>query len=141
MHQSVSLAALRFISAAIFGLLQCSPKMMGYPFVCAKVVLDLLHTPAASLIASVASTVLFVLKRAFVVGPRFPVALCGRDAHRTSVVIDFAGQLQGLQASSLAYSDLSAAGNAEEAAEGLFRALRWAERQPSAQRLLIAGAC
>lgn len=61
--------------------------------------------------------------------------------HRTSVVIDFAGQLKGLQAYSMAYSDLSVAGNADEAAEGLFRALRWAERQPSAQRLLIAGAC
>ncbi|CAM9307161.1 unnamed protein product [Ectocarpus sp. 12 AP-2014] len=58
---------------------------------------------------------------------------------RTSVVIDFAGQLKGLQASAVAYSDLSSEGSADEAAKGLFRALRWAERQPSAQRLLIAG--
>ncbi len=62
------------------------------------------------------------------------------DAHRTSVVIDFAGQLKGLQPSSVAYADLSIEGNVDEAAEGLFRALRWAETQPSAQRLLIAGA-
>ncbi|CAM9232071.1 unnamed protein product, partial [Pylaiella littoralis] len=61
------------------------------------------------------------------------------DMARTSVVVDFAGQLIGLQASALAYSDLSVEGNADEAAEGLFRALRWAETQPSAQRLLIAG--
>lgn len=71
----------------------------------------------------------------------FPVALYGRGAHRTSVVLDFAGQLKGLQASAMAYSDLSVEGRADEAAEGLFRALRWAERQQSAQRLLIAGAC
>ena len=60
--------------------------------------------------------------------------------HRTSVVIDFAGQLKGLQASSVAYADLSIEGSVDEAAEGLFRSLRWAETQPSAQRLLIAGA-
>ncbi|CAM9334401.1 unnamed protein product [Ectocarpus sp. 4 AP-2014] len=58
---------------------------------------------------------------------------------RTSVVVDFAGQMKGLQASAVAYSDLSIEGSADEAAKGLFRALRWAERQPSAQRLLIAG--
>lgn len=57
------------------------------------------------------------------------------------MVVDFAGQLKRLQASALAYSDLSVKGDAEEAAEGLFRALRWAEGQPLAQRLLIAGAC
>lgn len=62
-------------------------------------------------------------------------------ADRTSVVVDFAGQLKGLKACAMAYSDLSVEGSAEEAAEGLFRALRWAERQPSAHRLLIAGTC
>ncbi|CAM9163862.1 unnamed protein product, partial [Hapterophycus canaliculatus] len=61
------------------------------------------------------------------------------DMARTSVVVDFAGQLKGLHACALAYSDLSVEGSAGEAAEGLFRALRWAERQPSAHRLLIAG--
>ncbi|CAM9606318.1 unnamed protein product [Scytosiphon promiscuus] len=61
------------------------------------------------------------------------------DMARTSVVVDFAGQLKGLQPSAMAYSDLSVEGSADEAAEGLFRALRWAERQPSAHRLLIAG--
>lgn len=63
-----------------------------------------------------------------------------RSARRTSVVIDFSGQLKGLEASALAYSDLSVEGKTDEAAKGLFRALRWAETQPSAQRLLIAGA-
>eukprot|EP00903_Cladosiphon_okamuranus_P008573 g8224.t1 len=61
------------------------------------------------------------------------------DMARTSVVIDFSGQLKRLEASALAYCDLSVEGNTDEAAEGLFRALRWAETQPSAQRLLIAG--
>ena len=55
--------------------------------------------------------------------------------------MDFAGQLAGLQSAALAYSDLSVAGDPKEAAEGLFRALRWAEGQPSAERLLIAGVC
>lgn len=65
---------------------------------------------------------------------------CGRGPFgRTSVVIDFAGQLKSLQSVALAYSDLSAEGDTREAAEGLFRALRWAERQSMAQRLLIAG--
>lgn len=70
------------------------------------------------------------------------VGLSCRDRflHRTSVVVDFSGQLKGLEASALAYSDLSVEGNTDEAAEGLFRALRWAETRPSAQRLLIAGA-
>lgn len=62
-------------------------------------------------------------------------------ARRTSVVVDFAGQLSGLQSAALAYSDLSVLGDPQEAAEGLFRALRWAEGQPSAERLLIAGVC
>lgn len=57
------------------------------------------------------------------------------------MVVDFAGQLKCLEPAALAYSDLSVSGDANEAAEGLFRALRWAEGQASAQRLLIAGAC
>lgn len=61
-------------------------------------------------------------------------------ACRTSVVIDFAGQLKSLEAVALAYSDISVTGDVEEAAKGLFRALRWAEGRPSAQRLLIVGA-
>lgn len=60
---------------------------------------------------------------------------------RTSVVIDFAGQLKELEALALAYADLSASGDAEEAATGLFEALRWAEARPLAQRLLICGGC
>lgn len=55
-------------------------------------------------------------------------------------MIDFAGQLKGLEAVALAYLDLSVNGDVEGAATGLFRALRWAEGQPSAQRLLIVGA-
>ena len=61
--------------------------------------------------------------------------------NRTSVIIDFSGQLKGLEGSAVAYSDLSVEGDTDEAAEGLFRALRWADTQPSAQRLLIAGMC
>eukprot|EP00904_Undaria_pinnatifida_P012700 jgi/Undpi1/8560/HiC_scaffold_25.g11025.m1 len=61
------------------------------------------------------------------------------DMARTSVVVDYAGQLLGLKSAALAYSDLSVKGDPEEAAEGLFRALRWAEGQPEAERLLIAG--
>lgn len=73
---------------------------------------------------------------------RFTLFLSGcmhSHTRRTSVVVDFAGQLAGLQSAALAYSDLSVAGDPTEAAEGLFRALRWAEGQPSAERLLIAG--
>lgn len=61
------------------------------------------------------------------------------DMARTSVVIDFAGRLKRLEPLALAYLDLSVGGDAEEAATGLFEALRWAEAQPSAQRLLISG--
>lgn len=61
------------------------------------------------------------------------------DMAKTSVVIDFAGQLKRLEAVAQAYLDLSAGGDAEEAAAGLFEGLRWAEAQPSAQRLLISG--
>ena len=57
------------------------------------------------------------------------------------MVVDYAGQLLGLKSAALAYSDLSVKGDPEEAAEGLFRALRWAEGQPEAERLLIAGVC
>lgn len=73
---------------------------------------------------------------------RFSNGLSRRDrfAHRTSVVIDFSGQLKQLEEYALTYADLSVEGNTDKAAEGLFRALRWAETRPSAQRLLIAGA-
>lgn len=52
-------------------------------------------------------------------------------------MIDFAGQLRGLENVAQAYADLSVNGDAEEAATGLFAALRWAEAQPSAKRLII----
>lgn len=58
---------------------------------------------------------------------------------KTSVVIDFAGHLKRLEAVAQAYVDLSERGDAAEAAAGLFEGLRWAEAQPSAQRLLISG--
>jgi tRNA threonylcarbamoyl adenosine modification protein (Sua5/YciO/YrdC/YwlC family) len=54
------------------------------------------------------------------------------------VVVDFAGKLRALQASALAYRDLSESGSAAEAARCLFDALRWAENVPGAGRVLIA---
>lgn len=58
---------------------------------------------------------------------------------RSSVVIDFARQLEKSKPVAQAYLDLSVSGDAEEAAASLFAALRWAEAWPSAQRLLICG--
>ena len=84
----------------------------------------------------------FVVSFFFLLGDRsisIPLLYLLLCCRRKSVVIDFGGRLKSLESMALAYSDLSTQGDAGEAAEGLFGALRWAEGQPTAQRLLIAG--
>lgn len=60
------------------------------------------------------------------------------DALRSAVILDFLGQLAHYSTHCLAYRDLSVSGDATAAARGLFAALRWAELQPHATRVLMA---
>lgn len=60
------------------------------------------------------------------------------DTLRSIVILDFLGQLSHYSAHCLAYRDLSASGDATAAARSLFAALRWAELQPHATRVLMA---
>ena len=53
------------------------------------------------------------------------------------VVIDFAGQLDYMRDSCLAYRDLSVKGNSQEASASLFETLRWSETIPNATRVYI----
>jgi Putative GTP-binding controlling metal-binding len=55
-----------------------------------------------------------------------------------SVVLDFGGALAALQQQCLAYRDLSPSGSSAEAARALFDALRWAEGQSGAVRVIMA---
>lgn len=55
------------------------------------------------------------------------------------VVIDFQGVLASLRAlQPLAYRDMSDAGDMKEAAQQLFKSLRWSEQQEGAARVLLA---
>lgn len=60
------------------------------------------------------------------------------DMQNKVVLVDFNGQYANWQARVFAYRDLSAAGDASEAARGLFDTLRWAEQVAGAQYVLIA---
>jgi Putative GTP-binding controlling metal-binding len=55
-----------------------------------------------------------------------------------SVVLDFGSALAALQQECLAYRDLSPSGSSAEAARALFDALRWAEAQSGAVRVIMA---
>jgi Putative GTP-binding controlling metal-binding len=55
-----------------------------------------------------------------------------------SVVLDFGGALAALQQECVAYRDLSPSGSSAEAARALFDALRWAEAQSGAVRVIMA---
>lgn len=56
---------------------------------------------------------------------------------RSVVIIDFAGQMNQLSSSCLAYRDLSATGCSVEGARNLFETLRWAELVPGANKILL----
>ncbi|KAH8609710.1 putative Telomere recombination putative GTP binding controlling metal binding [Trypanosoma vivax] len=56
---------------------------------------------------------------------------------KLAVVIDFGGILQCLRGSCLAYLDLSAQSNVEEACFAVFEALRWSETVPEVQLVLF----
>ncbi|RNF20657.1 putative translation factor (SUA5) [Trypanosoma conorhini] len=58
-------------------------------------------------------------------------------ALRQTVVIDFGGHLQPLQAGCLAYRDLSAKAQVREACFAVFDALRWTETIPGAKLVLF----
>lgn len=60
------------------------------------------------------------------------------DVQNKVVLVDFNGQYANWQARVFAYRDLSATGDASEAARGLFDTLRWAEQVAGAQYVLIA---
>jgi Putative GTP-binding controlling metal-binding len=53
-------------------------------------------------------------------------------------VLDFGGALAALKQECLAYRDLSPNGSSAEAARSLFDALRWAEAQSGAVRVIMA---
>lgn len=60
------------------------------------------------------------------------------DMQNKVVLVDFNGQYANWQSRVFAYRDLSATGDASEAARGLFDTLRWAEQVAGAQYVLIA---
>lgn len=59
------------------------------------------------------------------------------DSVEKSVVVDFAGALGHLRAAAMAYRDLSPSGDVLEASRVLFDTLRWSERVPSADQVLL----
>jgi L-threonylcarbamoyladenylate synthase len=54
-----------------------------------------------------------------------------------TVVLDYAGQLSIWRPLALAYRDLSPTGDSQEAAQGVFEILRWAEHIPGVKRILF----
>lgn len=60
-----------------------------------------------------------------------------REELKSSVIIDFNGQLKTISNMGLAYRDLSVSGCTIEAAHNLFEYLRWTETVPEAKRVLL----
>jgi len=59
------------------------------------------------------------------------------DILKSSVVVDFAGQLRSLETKSLSYKDLSLSGDSKEAASKLFETLHWAEEVEGVKRIFF----
>lgn len=59
------------------------------------------------------------------------------DLIKSTVIIDFNGQLKSLQDRALSYRDLSISGNTSEAARNLFEYLRWSENVQGAAKVLL----
>jgi tRNA threonylcarbamoyl adenosine modification protein (Sua5/YciO/YrdC/YwlC family) len=64
--------------------------------------------------------------------------LSRQEMQEKVVLIDFGGQYQDWKSKVHAYRDLSASGDAGEAAKGLFDILRWSEQVEGAQYVLIS---
>ena len=69
------------------------------------------------------------------INKRQELSINEKDLVKTSVVVDFGGQLSWLKDSCLAYKDLSSIGNSSEAAMHVFDSLRWAELVNGVERI------